>query len=50
METKISVTSSGKPVDRLLAYLRFAKAKSFIPKGARILDVGAGDGSFLRYL
>ena len=39
-----------KPMDRLLEYLRFTKAKKHIPKGAYLLDVGAGDGSFLRFL
>ena len=37
-------------MDRLLEYLRFTKAKKFIPKGAYLLDVGTGDGSFLRFL
>ena len=39
-----------KPVDSILEYLRFAKAKLYIPKGATLLDVGAGDGNFFRYL
>lgn len=43
-------TPAPKTVDRLLAEMRFAKAKPYIPKGARLLDVGAGDGSFLRHL
>ena len=38
------------PVDRLLESLRFAKAKPHIPKGARLLDIGAGDGAFLQHL
>lgn len=37
-------------MDRLLESLRFAKAKKYIPKEAYLLDVGAGDGSFLRFL
>ncbi len=39
-----------KPMDRLLEFGRFAKAKKSIPKGAYLLDVRAGDGSFLRFL
>ena len=39
-----------KPLDRLLENLRFAKAKPYIPKKARLLDIGAGDGAFLRSL
>lgn len=27
-----------------------AKAKPYIPRGARVLDVGCGDGAFLQYL
>ena len=37
-------------MDRLLEYLRFTKAKKFIPKGSYLLDIGSGDGSFLRFL
>lgn len=39
-----------KPLDSILEYLRFTKAEPYIPKGARLLDVGTGDGNFLRYL
>lgn len=39
-----------KALDRLLESLRFAKATPHIPKGARLLDIGAGDGAFLRTL
>ena len=39
-----------KPIDRLLEYLRFTKAKKHIPKDAYLLDIGTGDGSFLRFL
>lgn len=39
-----------KAIDRLLASMRFAKVKPYIPKGARLLDVGTGDSSFLRKL
>ncbi|MXV78118.1 class I SAM-dependent methyltransferase [Candidatus Poribacteria bacterium] len=39
-----------KPIDRLLERLRFNKAKTYIPKDTRLLDIGAGDGSFLRFL
>ena len=38
------------PIDRLLESLRFAKAKLHIPQGACLLDIGAGDGAFLRHL
>jgi len=37
-------------VDRLLETLRFAKATPYIPRGARVLDIGTGDGAFLRHL
>jgi len=33
-----------------LERLRFAKVQPHIPKGARLLDVGTGDGTFLRIL
>ena len=39
-----------KRIDCILENLRFAKAKSYIPEGARLLDIGAGDGAFLRTL
>ncbi len=39
-----------KPMDRLLEYLRFTKAKKFIPKDTHLLDIGTGDGAFLRFL
>ena len=39
-----------KPLDQLLESLRFAKVKPHIQKGTHLLDVGAGDGTFLRYL
>ena len=39
-----------KPIDRLLERLRFNKAKTYIPKDTRLLDIGTGDGSFLRFL
>ena len=39
-----------KPIDRLLEYLRFTKAKKHIPKDTHLLDIGTGDGSFLRFL
>ena len=39
-----------KPLDSILEYLRFTKVEPYIPKGACLLDVGAGDGNFLRYL
>ena len=39
-----------KPMDRLLEFLRFTKAKKHIPKGTHLLDIGAGDGTFLRFI
>ncbi len=39
-----------KPLDSFLEYLRFTKVEPYIPIGARLLDVGTGDGNFLRYL
>jgi SAM-dependent methyltransferase len=37
-------------IDRLLQRWRFAKAARFIPKGARVLDVGSDDGAMFDYL
>ena len=37
-------------MDSFLESLRFKKAKPYIPQGARLLDIGAGDGAFLRHL
>ena len=39
-----------KPMDRFLESLRFAKAKKYIPKDVNLLDIGTGDGAFLRFL
>lgn len=39
-----------KFIDTLLEYLRFRKAKKHIAKGSTLLDIGTGDGAFLRYL
>lgn len=39
-----------KRLDRCLEHFRFAKAKPHIPEGSRLLDIGTGDGAFLRYL
>lgn len=39
-----------KPLDEILEFLRFTKVAPYIKKHARLLDVGAGDGNFLRYL
>ena len=39
-----------KPFDEILEYLRFTKVEPYIPKGARLLDIGTGDGHFLHYL
>ena len=36
------------PVDRLLERSRLTQAVSYIPAGARLLDIGCGDGSLLR--
>ena len=41
---------SRKPLDSILEYIRFIKAEADIPKDARLLDIGTGDGKFLRYL
>ena len=37
-------------IDRLLQRWRFRKAARFIPKGARVLDVGSDDGAMFEYL
>ena len=39
-----------KTLDAMLEYLRFRKVEPYIPKDARLLDVGTGDGNFLNYL
>ena len=39
-----------KTLDEILEYLRFTKVKTYIPKGNTLLDIGTGDGHFLRYL
>ncbi len=39
-----------KLVDSFLEYLRFTKVEPYIPKETRLLDIGTGDGNFLRYL
>lgn len=39
-----------KAIDHLLASMRFAKVKPYIANGAKLLDVGTGDGRFLRKL
>lgn len=48
MEIKNKEISPTKPMDRLLARLRFVKTKPFIPKGARLLDIGAAEGTFFK--
>ncbi len=37
-------------MDECLESLRFTKVAPYIPKGTVLLDIGAGDGTFLRYL
>ena len=39
-----------KLFDEILEFLRFTKVEPYVPKGATLLDVGSGDGNFLRYL
>ena len=39
-----------KLLDEILEFLRFTKVEPYIPKGTALLDIGAGDGNFLRYL
>ena len=39
-----------KPVDRLLRWWRFRKARPFIKATDRVLDVGCSDGALFRYL
>ena len=39
-----------KPLDEILEFIRFTKVEPYIPKDATLLDIGAGDGNFLRYL
>lgn len=37
-----------KPLDRWLRDRRIAKVKPFIPPGGTLLDIGSGDGKFVR--
>jgi len=40
--------SGEKPLDRWLRERRIAQVKRFIPAGAALLDIGSGDGKFVR--
>lgn len=37
-------------LDTALEFFRFAKVETYIPKDVCLLDIGTGDGNFLRYL
>jgi len=39
-----------KTVDCIIQYWRIAKVRRYIPKGARVLDVGCADGALFRQL
>ena len=39
-----------RPLDRALRWIRIQKVKPYIPRGARVLDVGCGDGALFERL